>query len=54
MAENEATINDLTEIFKKVKDYLLVTVECDPPNRYAFGRIKVPDITDDGDEIGNE
>lgn len=54
LAENEATINDLTEIFKKVKDYLLVTVECDPPNRYAFGRIKVPDITDDGDEIGNE
>lgn len=54
LAENEATVNDLTEIFKKVKDYLVVTVECVPPQRFAFGGIKIPDITDDGDEIGNE
>lgn len=52
LAENEATVNDITEIFKLVRELLVVTVD-ETPRGYLFG-IRIPDQACDDDGIWDE
>lgn len=57
LAENEATVADMTDIFSKVKEYLAVSIR--PGGMHGdylpnTGGIYVPDQTGNGDGSGDE
>ena len=51
LAENEATVEDLAEIFKTVKGHLVVGVK--NSQRFVFGGIHLPNQACDDDGIGD-
>ena len=55
LAENEATVNDVYEIFKLAKDNLIVTAAQPFSAGYIYGHeIRVTDLPSDGGRIGDE
>lgn len=52
LAENEATVEELNEIFQQTRRSMVVAVK--PKKKTSLGRIVVPDLPDSDGWIGNK